>query len=667
MSFPAYETHFGLSELPFRIVPDVDSYVDSKKARAAIATLSGGLDADDEFMALTGDVGVGKTMVARRLLRELDTRRFAVAEVIGARLELGDVLENVAAAFGPPGSVPSGEPLARLRDVRQRDGREAVLVVDEAEDLGADTLHSLNELASVRLDDRGGFHVCLVSSHLPTGLQELRRRGEALPIGVACDLAGLDAEDTRAYVLRRLQRAGWTGRPAFDVSSTQEIHACCQGNPARINLLCARLLLHLSMTRSGDDARVELVRAIDAQLKAEVSGEPIPELHARLGAGSVAGDEAPDSPPGTGPDTMHSRRAASPARAQRARVAVGSEIDAMFARAPTVAPVPVPAPTPMPTPTPTPTPTPRHVAAGENAAVAEGPGLERQVPLGVAVESSPFADGMVELFKSQGGRALALAEPPPFRPPGRAVRWWRQVGSRYVVPSALMLGGIGLGGAIAWHAATTRLATSADKLIASSYERAAVARHASSAGPGKPVLLAAAGVATAPRAIAAASASTAEPSSRNTLLQAAAATLDAVPTRAGVAAIAPAQAVALAPHAADQASIDDGAAAVRPSAAHRTPSHAAPAPTPARLAMPGGRQAGHRSQHGTGSVASAPGGRCSQELVSLGLCVVAPAPPPVPAARTGPAAGDGGQAPARAPAIRRCAAAEVALGLCPAP
>lgn len=667
MSFPAYETPFGLSELPFRIVPDVESYVDSKKARAAIATLSGGLDADDEFMALTGDVGVGKTMVARRLLRELDTHRFAVAEVIGARLELGDVLENVAAAFAPPGSVPSGEPLARLRDVRQRDGREAVLVVDEAEDLGADTLHSLNELASVRLDDRGGFHVCLVSSHLPTGLQELRRRGEALPIGVACDLASLDAEDTRAYVLRRLQRAGWTGRPAFDVSSTQEIHACCQGNPARINLLCGRLLLHLSMTRSGDDVRVELVRAIDAQLKAEVSGEPIPELHARFGAEAGPDDDALVHPPGADSGIVPSRPAAStsaPAGARRPRVAVGNEIDAMFARAP----VPIPAPTPTPA-------TPRRAAAEENVAVADGPGLERQVPLGVVVESSrdngtAFADGMVALFKAQGGRDLALAEPPPFRPPGGAIRWWRRVGSRYVLPSTLMIGGVGLGGVIAWHAATTRLATSADKLIASSYERgAAAARRASAAGPGVPAPVAAPGVAPAPQVVAGTSGSPAEPVSR-TLMQTAVATLDAAPARAGVGAVAPAQAVAVAPHASGQASIDDGEAApARSPAAHRTPSHAALAATPARLAVPGVRQGGHRSQHGGGAVASAPVGHCSQELLSLGLCVAAPAPPSTAPARkaAAAAAGAGGEPPARAPATRHCAPAEVALGLCPAP
>ena len=662
MSFPAYETHFGLSELPFRIVPDVDSYVDSKKARAAIATLSGGLDADDEFMALTGDVGVGKTMVARRLLRELDAHRFAVAEVIGARLELGDVLENVAAAFGPPGPVSSGGPLARLRDVRQRDGREAVLVVDEAEDLGADTLHSLNELASVRLDDRGGFHVCLVSSHLPTGLQELRRRGEALPIGVACDLASLDAEDTRAYVLRRLQRAGWTGRPAFDVSSTQEIHACCQGNPARINLLCGRLLLHLSMTRSGDDVRVELVRAIDAQLKAEVSGEPIPELHSRFGAEPGTNDDALAHQPDADSGIVLSRPAAStsaPTATPRSRVAVGDEIEAMFARAP----APMPAPT---------LATPRAAAAEENLAVADGPGLERHVPLGVAVESSrdngmAFADGKVALFKSQGGRDLALAEPPPFRPPGRAIRWWRRVGSHYVLPSALMIGGVGLGGVIAWHAATTRLATSADKLIASSYERGTAARNASGAGPGVPAPVAAPGVATAPRVVAGTSGSPAEPVSR-TLMQTAAATLDSAPARAGVGAVAPAQAVAVAPHASGQASIDDGEVApVRPPAAHRTPSHAALTATPARLAVPGARQGGHRSQHGGGSVAGAPGGPCSRELLSLGLCVAAPVPPPAPPARKAAAAGDSGEPPARVPPARHCAPAEVALGLCPAP
>ncbi len=596
MPYPAYEAHFGLSESPFRIVPDVDSYVDSKKARAAIATLSGGLDADDEFIALTGDVGVGKTMVARRLLAELDPLRFAVAEVIGARLELGDVLDNVATAFGLAAPDSPEAPLARLRDARQRDGREAVLVVDEAEDLGAETLRCLDELVSIRLDDRGAFHVCLVGSNLPTGLLELRRRGKALPMGVVCDLASLDAEDMRAYVLRRLQRAGWSGRPAFDGASTQEIHACSRGNPARVNLLCGRLLLHLSMTRSHDDVRVELVRAIDAQLKAEVSGEPNPEL-ARLDAEPGSDDDPSFLASGAGSATAPAwppDSSSAPDRTQRPRVAVGNEIDAMFARAPA----------------------PRRVPAADVA------GRGRQPVPGVEVESSPdgamtFADGMVGLFKASRGHELALAERPSSRPRGRAVGWWRRAGSRFVVPSALVLGGVGLGGAIAWYVAMKDQSTFARTPVAA------------------PVVVAAA------PALASTSASTAE-RGQQSLLQQAEATLDAAPARAGA-----------------------GVVAVAPRGS--PPSLARPAATPARLAAPGARQGARRSPPGGVAVTSAAPGACSQELLSLGLCVAAPARPQALPAPRGVAAGDSGEPPPRAAASRHCASAEVALGLCPTP
>ena len=83
----------------------------------------------------------------------------------------------------------------------------------------------------------------------------------------------LDAAGTRDYILARLARAGWTGRPAFEPGTTAEIHDRCNGNPGRINRLCGHLLLTLYI-EGRDDLSPEIVGAVDELLRLELEGQP---------------------------------------------------------------------------------------------------------------------------------------------------------------------------------------------------------------------------------------------------------------------------------------------------------------------------------------------------------------------------------------------------------
>jgi len=270
-----YETHFGLSDLPFQISPDARFYVDATPHRAALNALLAGLRRGDEFMLLTGDFGTGKTTVARRLLEEVDRERYAVAELPGLRLEGDDVFDRIADAFGMRG-LEAHHRLATmmrmLEDIAHA-GRQALLVIDEAHVIGLDALRRLRKLTAVRVEGRGVLHVCLAGRVAPAGIDDLARIGRPLAIGATFHLEALDGADTRAYVLHRLRQVGWSGRPAFDKDVTAEIHACCEGNPARINRLCAHILLQLYM-QGRDDTSAGIVRAVDTMMRSELEGEP---------------------------------------------------------------------------------------------------------------------------------------------------------------------------------------------------------------------------------------------------------------------------------------------------------------------------------------------------------------------------------------------------------
>ena len=267
-----YEAYFGLANLPFCMAPDPRFYVDTAMHRAALRALQDRFGHGDEFVPLIGDFGTGKTIVGRRLLEEIDRTRQVAAELPCMRLEGDQLFDRVAEAFG----LGRAKGLAPLESaIRQfeglvRDGREALLLVDDAHQLDAAVLRRLRKLTAVCVDGRAALRVCLAGRSTPS-FEELQRFGHPLSVGTPVRLDALDAAGTHTYILERLRHAGWHGRPAFELA-TAAIHGRCKGNPARINRLCGHILLHLYM-QGRDDVNVNVVCAVDELLQAELRGE----------------------------------------------------------------------------------------------------------------------------------------------------------------------------------------------------------------------------------------------------------------------------------------------------------------------------------------------------------------------------------------------------------
>ena len=204
-----YEAYFGLANLPFCMAPDPRFYVDTAMHRAALRALQDRFRQGDEFVPLIGDFGTGKTMVGRRLLEETDRARQVAAELPCMRLEGDQLFDRAAEAFGL-GRVKGLAPLESA--IRQfeglvRDGREALLLVDDAHQLDAAVLRRLRKLTAVRVDGRAALRVCL-AGRSPPGFEELQRFGHPLSVGTPVRLDALDAAGTHTYILERLRHAG---------------------------------------------------------------------------------------------------------------------------------------------------------------------------------------------------------------------------------------------------------------------------------------------------------------------------------------------------------------------------------------------------------------------------------------------------------------------------
>ncbi|WP_298825198.1 UDP-N-acetylglucosamine 2-epimerase [uncultured Piscinibacter sp.] len=269
-----YEAHFGISGPPFQLSPDPSFYFDSQGHHEALTILRRGLDQPSGFVVVSGEIGAGKTTLVRTLLAELDSVGLAVGQVLTTQLDDTELLRAISLAFGitADATTPDGlyEALQAFLIALAREGRRAVLIIDEAQNLHTSALQWLVQLEKGHSPTRVPLKICLV------GQPELRERvasGELIAlrerISAQCHLGPLGAGETGAYIRHRLAKVGWTGTPSFEAGAFEEIHRWTGGIPRRINLLCNRLMLSrfLAAQTSIDAAAVsETARDLRAEI-----------------------------------------------------------------------------------------------------------------------------------------------------------------------------------------------------------------------------------------------------------------------------------------------------------------------------------------------------------------------------------------------------------------
>jgi len=243
-----YESHFGFSAKPFQLNPDPDFFFGSRGHKRAMAYLEYGLHQGEGFIVITGEVGAGKTTLLRGLLRRIPADTIVPVQIVSTQVDSDDLLRLVATAFGlPSGGQDKATLLTRLQqhlESLHAEGRRALLIVDEAQNLSARAVEELRMLSNFQVGTRSLVQSFLVGQ---PEFREIMQRPEMRQLKqrviASYHLGPLDATETRNYIEHRLRHVGWADRPAFESIAFTAIHAASEGIPRRINTLCDRLLL----------------------------------------------------------------------------------------------------------------------------------------------------------------------------------------------------------------------------------------------------------------------------------------------------------------------------------------------------------------------------------------------------------------------------------------
>ena len=244
-----YALHFGMSENPFSLTPDPRYFYLSPQHQEALNCLIYGINEKKGFMVVTGDVGNGKTTLCRTLLAKLDGS-IESALIFNPSLSDLELLQAVNHEFGitmKRGRQTKKRCLDALNDFLLKNfasGKQALLLIDEAQNLSHNVLEQIRMLSNLETDREKLLQIILMGqSELRDllALPSLRQLNER--ITVRYDLKPLDRTNVQRYIEYRLATAGGTGKVAFKPGAYDLIHHFSSGNPRRINALCDRALL----------------------------------------------------------------------------------------------------------------------------------------------------------------------------------------------------------------------------------------------------------------------------------------------------------------------------------------------------------------------------------------------------------------------------------------
>ena len=213
---------------------------------------------DQEFLVLVGPSGCGKTTLCRKLLEELEANpNCDTALLLNPRVSETQLLRGIIKELGEHATARSSNDLLdKMNELllqRIADGREIVLLIDEAQNLSFEVMEMLRMLSNLETYEQKLLQIVLIGQpELNHKLKQERLRQLRQRILVHYDLQPLTPAEVQLYIQHRMCLAGSNGQPQFSRRAVRRIAKQSLGIPRMINNLCDKSLL-ASFIRNGNE------------------------------------------------------------------------------------------------------------------------------------------------------------------------------------------------------------------------------------------------------------------------------------------------------------------------------------------------------------------------------------------------------------------------------
>ena len=242
-----YQGFYHFTEMPFSLTPNTDFFCALAPHNEALKVILSALSMSEGFIKITGEVGTGKTLLCRKLINHLsdkfvacylpnpylspDELRIAFANELGIDISKNEASQGLHSAIE-----------SRLLALKQ-EGRQAVLIIDEAQSLSWDALEMLRLFSNLETEKSKLLQIILFGQpELDANLANPKVRQIRQRISFSYTLRNMTSAEVDYYIGHRLITAGGSeqliskGLRAF-------IALVTRGTPRLVNIVCHKILL----------------------------------------------------------------------------------------------------------------------------------------------------------------------------------------------------------------------------------------------------------------------------------------------------------------------------------------------------------------------------------------------------------------------------------------
>jgi general secretion pathway protein A len=243
-----YLDFYHFQKGPFHITPDPEFLFLSPSHKDALGTIIYGIEQRKGFVAIIGEVGLGKTTIIRSYLERVDPKQVKPIYIFNPQVSFAELLRTIYREFGlEPHTEDLLELVNHLYEVllaEHQAGRNIVLVIDEAQNMPVETLENLRMLSNLETPTDKLLQILLVGQpefEQKLTLQTLRQLRQR--IAIRARILPLTPAESMAYIHHRLAKVALRRGPIFTAGALKRIVKQAKGVPRVINILCDNALI----------------------------------------------------------------------------------------------------------------------------------------------------------------------------------------------------------------------------------------------------------------------------------------------------------------------------------------------------------------------------------------------------------------------------------------